>query len=168
MTTAKQLASDAVEAFSALVRAGDPSRLQTLAGDLTTQVTSQLEEVRTQVLDAQRATAGAAEETRIRLLEQLTARLDELAEESREAQTGVEARIAELQAEALALPAQARARLEGLQADLGPAVERLEARALEVRDQLVAALPAEWAGLERLLVRDKDKGTGGSTDGRDT
>ena len=110
------------------------ARVRRVAGDLTSQVTSQLEGVRTQVH------------------EQLAGRLDAFAEEARDSQTRVESRIAELQAEALALPAHAQARLEELQIEARAAVDRLEAGALELRVQLAAASREPLQTLDRLAV----------------
>lgn len=126
VATAKQDRFDATKPFYAGVGAGDVAlaHVRRAANDLTAQLTGHVEEVRTQVLDAARSHREAAEQARARVVEQLSNRLEELAEESRDAQTQVESRIARLQAEALALLEQLAA------ASRGPleAFDRLAAR----------------------------------------
>ena len=155
MTTEKQPGFDASKPFYAWIGAGDLAlaRVRKAAGDLTSHLASQVDEVRAHVLDAARGTRGAARQAQARVLEQLGARLDELSQEARDSQTKVESRIAELQAEALGFPQQAQSRVEEVQAEVRALVERFEARAVELREQLAAASREQLEAYDRLATR---------------
>ena len=126
MATAKQLSFDATKPFYAWVGVGDLAlaRVRAVAGDFTSQL------------------AG-----------QVTSRMEELARESRDAQTRTESRIAELQAEALAVPRAAQTRVEEVQAEVKALVDRFEARVRELRDQLTAASREQLEAYDRLAAR---------------
>ena len=89
MATAKQSSFDATKPFYAWVGVGDLAlaRVREVAGDVTSQLAGQVEEVRSQLLGAARSTRGAAEQAQARVLEQVTGRLDELERVIRDAQT---------------------------------------------------------------------------------